>query len=221
MQRNDAAILPDSLASIYHDTHKARARASWWSIARELKLIRELAERLHGELTENGSGDPMLLESLTWHLVLRYGRCFDSGAAGRTTALGQQNVLALGNAAFTQIHLGLIHRRHNTFAHPGGDCSCRVSVHLVENKAGPLLIPTPDEEGPAAIHDPGTAELICALCEALQEVVKVKSEKARQAHDAELTADQDKIIESLRSTLGKHANSSQQAISALIKFSGQ
>jgi len=218
MQVNYVPIVPESVASEYDDTKLAQSLASWLSIGYELQRVIEIANRINQQLTKDGGADPLFLESLTWHLVLRYGRCFDSGAAGRSVALGAEMVRKLGVDDFDTLHKGLIHRRHNTFAHPGGDCSCRLNVHLLESGAGPQLHVTLDEEAPGAIHDPEQATLIARLSRALQGAVDTKVHKARAAHEAALEADRDAIVQRLRDNAGKHVNPTQQAISILAKL---
>jgi hypothetical protein len=218
MQVNYASLVPHSAASIYHDTPRAKSFASWVSIGLELELVRQLALRLERMLNAEGPIDRLAQESFTWHLVLRYGRCFDSTSAGRFAAIGPEHVRKLNNADFLTIHEGLIHRRHNTFAHPGGDCSCKITVHLIEQADAPTLQTGHDEEGPGPINDPGQAALIARLCDALQTVVGEKTGKAQAAHDAEVKTEFDALVDTLRKNVGKHANPSQQAMSALSRM---
>lgn len=218
MQVNYVRIVPASAASEYDNSKLALSLASWLSIGYELQRVIEIAVRIEQLLTRERDDDALELESLTWHLVLRYGRCFDSNASGRSTALGVEMVRKLGVEDFTTLHDGLIHRRHNTFAHPGGDCSCRLSVHLMEQTKGPHLLVTLDEEAPSAIHDAEQAALIAKLCHALQGVVDSKVDKASTAHAASLEAKRDEIVQRLRDNEGKHANPSQQAVSILARL---
>lgn len=220
MQINFASLVPHSSASMYHDSPRARSYASWLSIASELRVVGQLALRLERMLSADGPLDRITQESLTWHLVLRYGRCFDSTSAGRSAALGPAHVRKLDNADFLSIHQGLIHRRHNTFAHPGGDCSCRITVHLIEHGGAPTLQYGFDEEGPGPINDPDQAALIAQLTEALQLIVGEKAGRARVALEIELVAESDTFVQRLRQSPGKHANVIQQAMSALSRMMG-
>lgn len=218
MQVNYASLVPNSLASIYHDTKRAKSYASWVSIGMEIEVVRQIALRLERMLNAPGPADRLALESFTWHLVLRYARCFDSNSAGRFAGLGIEHVRKLDDADFLTIHQGLIHRRHNTFAHPGGDCSCRVNLHLIEQAGNTTLHVGHDEEGPGPINDPEQAALIARLCIALHAVVEGKVERARAAHGEELAAEFDALVATLRANAGKHANPTQQAISVFAKI---
>jgi hypothetical protein len=217
MQVNFSTVVPHSAASMYHDTPKARSYASWLSIGYELECIKQLAARIVELLTAEGPRDAWVLESLTWHAVLRYGRCFDSGASGRTAALGANHVRQLNVPDFASLHEGLIRRRHNTFAHPGGDCACRINVHLIESPEGARLHVVNDEEAPGPIVDPGQADLLRALCVALQGIVEEKVLRARNVLDAELDGQRTAIVQALRAKAGKHANPIQQALSILAR----
>lgn len=218
MQVNYASLVPNSTASIYHDTKRAKTYASWLSIGMEIDVVRQIALRLERMLNAPGPIDRLSLESFTWHLVLRYGRCFDSTSAGRYAALGIEHVRKLNDADFLTIHEGLIHRRHNTFAHPGGDCSCRVNLHLIEQAGNTTLHVGHDEEGPGPINDPEQAALIARLCAALHTVVEDKVERARTAHGEELAAEFDALVATLRASAGKHANPTQQALSIFARL---
>lgn len=218
MQVNYTSLVPHSVASIHHDTPRARSLASWVSIDHELDVVRQLAQRIERLLGTDGPLDRLAQESFTWHLVLRYGRCFDSTAAGRSASLGIEHVRKLGDDDLLSTHTGLIHRRHNTFAHPGGDCVCQSTIHLIEEAGGPSLIVGYDEEGPGPINDPDQVRLIARLCDALQEIVAAKIDGARAAHTLELNGDFDMLVSSLRANTGRHANPSQQAMSALSKM---
>lgn len=218
MQVNYVSMVPSSVASEYDDTKIAKRLAGWLSIRRELQSVIEIANSIEKQLSTAKSPDLLWLESSTWHLVLRYGRCFDTGAAGRSVAMGAEMVRRLGNDDFYTLHKGLIHRRHNTFAHPGGDCSCRLIVHLLETGAEPHLLVTSDEEAPGAIHDSTQARLVTQLCYALQPAVDEKISRAQAAHGDVLEANREAILRRLRDNAGKHANPSQQAISIMAKI---
>ncbi len=220
MQVNYAGIVPSSLASEYDDTPIAKSLASWLSIRAELDRLLPIAYAIQSLLSSDGRMDQLHLESLTWHFVLRYSRCFETGIQGRSTALGIEMVRNLGVADFVTLHDGLLHRRNFTFAHPGSDCPCRLVLHLVEANGKQTFVATLDEEAPGPIADLEQADLIIDLLRALVGPLELKIEKATNAFLGQIDREREDLLERLRSKLGKHANPSQHALALLASVRG-
>lgn len=217
MQVNYAAILPNSFASERDDSKLATSLAAWLSIRDDLERVTALAHRIGEILRSDSALDQLILESMTWHLVLRYARCFDSSATGRPTVLGADVVAKLDSDS-AAAHAGLMHRRNNTFAHAGRDCSCHLNVHLVDLQGELRLQPTFDEEAPGPLNDSDQVDAIVGLCGSLSEMVTAKIEKASLAYADHLAKNEGEIVGRLRANPGRHANLSQQAFALMSKL---
>jgi hypothetical protein len=218
MQINYADLEPQSLASEYWDTVLGDRFASLKGIKLDIQIVRQVAQRLQQEIEEHGTGDQVLLESLTWHIVLRYARCFDSHSEGRRANLSRDHLRGLAADLMT-LHEGLWQRRSKTFAHAGDQCSYRSIVHLMPpaDAQHAHIHVTTDLESPGPIVDPQQAALIMRLCDSIEPVIDRLQQGAWTNLSREITDKGDAVTAKLREAQGRHANVEQQALSVLRK----
>lgn len=218
MQTSMNIIMPQSLASVFVDTPAARRLVGLFGISMDLHAVADVADRLGRHLNAVGPLDRILTESLTWHIVIRYGRCFD-GAQGRNAQLHRAQVERLAVDDYLTLHDGLIDRRHRTFAHAGEQCSDQLIVHLMTgDPQQPQLAATPSIEGPGPIADPEQPDLIAGLCRALAAATDAQCEAAAARVDLELRDRHADIIADLRAHLGRHATPEQTAYSLMQRL---
>ena len=219
MQINYADLVHNSVASRYWETSLGARFASLNGIKLDIQIVRDVARRLRQEIETHGTADRLLLESFTWHIVLRYARCFDSTSEGRRANLAKDHLRGFPEDLLT-LHAGLLDRRDKTFAHAGEHCSYRAIVHLMppaDAEHAHIHITT-DLEAPGPIVDPGQADLIIGLCDRLEPVVAQLISDVWTALSREITANGDAVAAELRTMQGRHANVEQQAFSILMKI---
>lgn len=218
MQYSMNLILPESLASIYHNSAPAKQLVGLFGVSLDLEKVALTADKLGAYLNEPGPFDQEIAESYSWHIVVRYARCFMSDA-GRSASLNRRDVERLNDAGFLTLHDGLIDRRNKTFAHAGEHCSDRLVIHLMaDGVEGPKFAATPHIEGPGPIADPEQPAVIAQLARALIPGVKVRVERAAEATNAEVAAQGSAVLRELREHLGRHATPEQQAISIFARL---
>ena len=218
MQVNYTHLIYESRASEYWNTKLGERAASLAGIKWDLQAVHSTARRLQDELVAHGTRDRILTESLTWHVIMRYARCFDSDSDGRRANLTKVQLRGFAED-FLTLHEGLIERRNRTFAHAGNHCSHRTIVHLMSPQADDdsVLAVTSDVESPGAISDPDQAGLIAQLSYNLIPVVDRLSADARAALIKEIVADKE-VANRLKAVEGRHANPQQAAIAVMARL---
>lgn len=106
MQTSMNLIVPESLASVYVDTKAARRLVGLYGITQDLESVAQVADRLKACLEADGAGDKIICESLTWHIVVRYARCFEMDR-GRNAQLHGAQVAALRDSDLMTIAHGV------------------------------------------------------------------------------------------------------------------
>jgi hypothetical protein len=219
MQVSHELFIPQSLASQFYDSGAAKNLVGLFGISADMMTVAATADALGAQLNADGPLDQILAQSHTWHIVVRYARCFMSDA-GRSASLNDRDVAALNDSDFESLHKGLMERRHKTFAHAGEHCSDHLVVHLlVDDERGLVMTSTPALEGPGPIADPEQPGLIARLARALKDSADKRMEKAAAAVDKELAGDAGKtLLATLRANLGRHATPQQQAMSEMVRL---
>jgi len=211
MQMSWHDFVPNSIASVVIDHGIARRIAQYGSIILDLGAAQTAATRLAQLLKVQGNRDPMLTESFTFHIVVRYASCFGVGD-GRKTKLERLHVERLERPDLLELHSGLIDRRHQTFAHAGTLCTQELVLHLLP---GDRLTYAPWIEGPGPICDYEQAELIAELCQKVIPVVDDMAKKYVPALEALIEERKVEFLGHLKEQAGRHAVPEQAALALL------
>lgn len=213
-------LVDESLGSVAVENPIALHVVAWYSISIDLEAIAAVAERLVRE-TENprdGVVDRMLCDSLTWHLVVRYGACF-AETYGRRVKLELRDVEDLGDKDMLTLHRGMIDRRNESFAHAGKLCRYRLIVHLMADEPdGPKFWATPSIDMPGRIADTEQCSLIAALCRKLSVVARQKCERKADLLQKKFTSGEIEVLTVLRANKGRHASAEQFAHSMMRRL---
>lgn len=168
MQIDYATVIPSALASMSLDWPEIPTMVGWGSILSDLGAVHASANEL-ATLIEQGHGNTLQSEGISWMIIVRYGRCYAS-AAGRRATLDEADIAKRLPNDLASLHRGLIERRNATFAHAGDQCQHGMHVHLLEIDNEPQLIASPVFSAPGPIVDPQQARLIADLTAAIQPI---------------------------------------------------
>ncbi len=215
MQINYSPIVAASRASEYLNSRLGDRLASLSGIKVDLRIVQESANAIR-TLLERQPVEKFLIESLTWHVVLRYARCFDSDSDGRKASLSLDHIKGLSQELQT-LHAGIIDRRMKTFAHAGEHCKHRTIVHLMPpaKDGSTRLELSCDIEAPGPIVDPEQAVLIARLASELMKITDRRISKAWPAMRKEIESQHEKLVTRLTEIEGRHATPEQTAVSVM------
>lgn len=218
MQVDFASRVTNALASMRIEWPQAQQFAGWSSIRTDLQCVQQAAQRLHHEISSD-QPDPVLVEALTWMIVVRYGRCFTT-CASRRVKLDEGDVRKQLDRArdLAALHSGLIERRNQTFAHAGEQCEHAVDVHLLNTPSGESLCFSPAFSSPGGIWAQEQCERIVQLTEAVTQVVQERLERVGKRLLERAGTEREALLAELRERRGTFSTPEAIAAALLMKL---
>lgn len=216
MQIDFSSRITGALASMRIEWPQAQQFAGWSSIRTDLQCVQQAAQRLYHEISSD-QPDPILVEALTWMIVVRYGRCFTT-CASRRVKLDEGDIRKQLDRApdLAALHNGLIERRNQTFAHAGEQCQHALDVHLLNTPGGEDLAFSPAFSSPGGIWSREQCERIADLTEALAPIVEERRDRAERRFLERAEAEWDVLLAELRNRQGTFATPEATAAALFV-----
>jgi len=189
----------------------------WGSLLTDLGAVHAASLEL-AAMIEQGHGNTVQAEGISWMIVVRYGRCFAASGGRGGVKLDAPDIAKRLPATLSTLHSGLIDRRNATFAHAGDQCQHGMHVHLLGDDNGQQLIATPAFSAPGPSVDPAQARLIGYLTAAVGPIVEERQQRAARVLEERIQRKETQLIAQLRARIGKFATPEQTAVALMAMF---